>query len=352
MIETQQNYLILYTYIYFISQISTIINLCLPIIKWILILLFNYKTYYFNNKECRNKLNCFIESCNVLCSSYNFEGKPDGYIIHKNILPYFIIHNRHDEIDPYIFCKPSTFEKINKINDVQKFKKIDVKELEEKEKLNLLTRKRDNSDIDNDSGSESDDEDENNSNIKYLVKSTSEYSGYNRYCVRDIKISKNHVFNKNQDELFIKLMNFYNENKFAKILISGSMGTGKSYFSYILARKLGCYLCDSFDPTEPSESLTNLYTSKKLSGTQPLVVLIDEIDTIIMKIHEGKIQQHKHYPILTKDKMSWNTFLDKIDYGLFPNLILVMTSNLSRNQIDKFDKSYLRDGRINIYCHF
>ena len=111
-------------------------------------------------------------------------------------------------------------------------------------------------------------------------------------------------------------MKFYNQNKFAKILISGSVGTGKSYFSYILARKLDCYLCDCFDPTEPSESLSNVYTSKKLSGDEPLIILIDEIDIIIKNIHHGKIQKHKNYPILTRDKMTWNSFLDKIDYCL------------------------------------
>tara|TARA_B100000963_G_C22619579_1_gene669178 strand:+ start:633 stop:1688 length:1056 start_codon:yes stop_codon:yes gene_type:complete len=351
MIDNQQNYLILYTYIYFISQIKTIISLFLPIIRWFMILVFNYRKYYFNNKESMNKLQCFIEANSVLCSTYNFEGKPEGNMIHKSLFPEFFIKSSYSDDDPYIFCTSNTFDKIIKINDVQKFKKIDLKEIQEKEKLNMLTKKKDYEE-EFESSSESDEEDEISSSIKYLVKTTSEYSGYNRYCVRDIKISNDHVFNQKQDELFIKLMNFYNENKFAKILISGSMGTGKSYFSYILARKLGCYLCDSFDPTEPSESLTNLYTSKKLSGTQPLIVLIDEIDTIIMKIHQGKIQQHKHYPILTKDKMSWNSFLDKIDYGLFPNLILVMTSNLERDKINKYDKSYLRDGRINIYSHF
>ena len=31
-------------------------------------------------------------------------------------------------------------------------------------------------------------------------------------------------------------MNFYNDNKFCKVFISGNINTGKSYFSYILAK--------------------------------------------------------------------------------------------------------------------
>ena len=135
-------------------------------------------------------------------------------------------------------------------------------------------------------------------------------------------------------------------------MISGDIGTGKSYFSYILARKLNCYLCDDFNPTEPAESITNLYTSKKLSGDEPLIVLIDEVDVMIKNIHENRIKPHKHYPILTRDKMSWNSFLDKISYGIFPHLILIMTSNIDKSRLDRYDASYLRQGRVDIYSHF
>tara|TARA_Y100001970_G_scaffold293692_1_gene442401 strand:- start:3845 stop:4732 length:888 start_codon:yes stop_codon:yes gene_type:complete len=294
-------------------------------------------------------LDCFIEENKYWCFTYNDEGKPIGLIIHKHILPKFIIDNNYNDSDPYIFCDELTFNKIKNINDNKKFKKIDIDKIEEEEKLNLLTKKNEDSD---DSDDDADYYDDNSIGINYLTKSSMEYSGYNRYICRKIKICNEDKFNENQTILFKELMKFYNKNKYAKVFISGEMGTGKSYFSYILAKKLKCYLCDCFNPTEPAENLSNLYTTKKLSGDQPLIILIDEIDVIINNIHNNKIEKHKHYPILTRDKMTWNGFLDKIDYGLFPNLILILTSNTSKKDIDKLDQSYLREGRINIYKEF
>ena len=183
-------------------------------ILFIIVGIYLTRKYYFNNKETRNELDCFIESSNIWCSSYNFEGKPEGVIIDKSIYPKFIIRNTYQsDDDPFIFCKKNIFEKINKINDSQKFKKIDVKEIQEKEKLNLLTRKKNIDENSYDSSSESEDDDE-NTNIKYLVKTTSEYCGYNRYSCRNIKIPNDHIFNEKQDELFMEVMQFYNENKF------------------------------------------------------------------------------------------------------------------------------------------
>lgn len=361
MIETQMqiqsSYFIFYTFIYFITQINKIVEQILPMVKWLMIILFNYRTYTFTNKESRNKIECFIETNKYWCKTYDNEGKPCGLVVEKSFFPKYFIQLQWIDIDPYIFCTPEIFEKIDKIHDYDSFKKINVDKIEEEERLNLLTSRKEsdsnNSSEDTESdGEESPSEGNTKHNIKHLVKGSTEYSGYNRYMCRNIKIPNDHMFNEKQNELFRNMMTFYNENKYAKVLISGDIGTGKSYFSYILARKLNCYLCDDFNPTEPSESLTNLYTSKKLSGNEPLIVLIDEVDVMIKNIHENKIKPHKHYPILTRDKMSWNSFLDKISYGIFPHLILIMTSNVDKSRIDRYDNSYLREGRVDIYSHF
>ena len=73
---------------------------------------------------------------------------------------------------------------------------------------------------------------------------------------------------------------------------------------------------------------------------------------MIKNIHKNEIPKHKHYPIPIRDKPTWNSFLDKIDYGLYPNLILIMTSNSKKRDIDSLDTSYLREGRINIFKLF
>jgi hypothetical protein len=51
------------------------------------------------------------------------------------------------------------------------------------------------------------------------------------------------------------------------------------------------------------------------------------------------------------DVASWNVFMDEIDQGFYTDCIFVLTSNLSKSQIDeKFDAndSLLRDGRVHL----
>jgi len=40
--------------------------------------------------------------------------------------------------------------------------------------------------------------------------------------------------------------------------------------------------------------------------------------------------------------------LDKLDYGLYPNVILLLCSNVSTQDINKLDPSYLRQGRMDL----
>ena len=58
--------------------------------------------------------------------------------------------------------------------------------------------------------------------------------------------------------------------------------------------------------------------------------------------------EHKKYNKEIADKTSWNCFMDKIGYGMFPNVIILMTSNKTHREISKADTSYLREGRVNI----
>ena len=343
MINANNENIHIFTVIYFITQITNILKQLLPIIKAFMMIVFHYKSYRLNDKETRNKFECYIETQEIWCFKYNSEGKPNGTIIHKSIFPQFFANTDNYDDDPYIFCRKETFKSIRNFVDKLKFKKIDLEKIKENEKMLDLTEQDD---------SDNEDGDDTKNKILYLYNNYSEYSGHTNYSCRNIKISNNHKFNHNQEELFNEIMNFYNDNKYCKVFISGNINTGKSYFSYILAKKLNCYLCDTFDPTEPSESLTNLYTSKRISGDKPLIVLIDEVDVILKNIHENKIQKHKHYPILVRDKMTWNSFIDKIDYGLYPNLIVIFTSNQNKEYIDSLDKSYIREGRINIFKEF
>jgi siroheme synthase (precorrin-2 oxidase/ferrochelatase) len=72
----------------------------------------------------------------------------------------------------------------------------------------------------------------------------------------------------------------------------------------------------------------------------------DEVDIALLKIHEGTIPDHKNIPTLIQDKTGWNRFLDNFQRGLFPFIILIMTSNKPPQFVNALDPSYLRPGRV------
>jgi hypothetical protein len=44
--------------------------------------------------------------------------------------------------------------------------------------------------------------------------------------------------------------------------------------------------------------------------------------------------------------------LDDICSGLYPFMIMILTSNSTPDQIDELDSSYIREGRVNMFCEF
>lgn len=175
-------------------------------------------------------------------------------------------------------------------------------------------------------------------------------SSYIEWKSRKISIPL-YNFNNKQENMFRKTMEFYNENNYVVIFVDGDIGVGKTCFAYLMAKELGATFVDSFNPTEPSDSLDNLYTSTEHSSVRPLIVLMDEVEIILKQIHNG-IPQHKKNIIHMRSKVHWNAFLDKIQLGTYPNLILIMCSNYLRDKISQdLDPSYLRDGRVNLYFH-
>ena len=153
--------------------------------------------------------------------------------------------------------------------------------------------------------------------------------------------------NRNQHLIIDSVKSFYNKKKFANIFIQGEPGCGKTTITMFLAKELNGCICKTFKPFEPGDTLIKLVDKVNPTFEKPLIILFDEINILIRKIHDLKIERHKDIPISVYDKTSFNTFLEDMKQNL--NIILVMTSNESRDQIDMLDKSYLREGRVNMY---
>ena len=331
------------TILFVLSQFSNMMNTFAPFLRPILSL-FGYYQYTISTRETALLIKTKIHSMPLIYTSMNENQEPCGTLIHKKLFPQFIVYKKQEHHNfMIIICRKdfykSIFEKkYTKKNieldeeyvpqKVNEEKDIDSKPTTILEKVNfqqrfihLLTR---------------------NGNI-----------GYFDYNERKIDLTLvhgiEHKFFKKQEELYKSIMMFYKTQNYCKVFLAGPPGSGKTFFSYLMAQKLDCYLCDTYDPYLPSSSFMEVYNSCKLKPEKPLIVILDEVDILLNKIMTHQAQTHEKYCREIHDKLSWNNFMDKIDYGLYPYVIFVMNSNISKEKVmSKTDRSLLRDGRINL----
>lgn len=150
--------------------------------------------------------------------------------------------------------------------------------------------------------------------------------------------------NENQKNIIDDIILKFNQKKHLVVTISGPSGSGKSTIGLLLAKQIKGSYTNTFDPTEPGNSLVACYSC---TGGDPFIIVIEEFDTLIKKIHDEKCHFHKDVATPVRNKTTWNRMLDDIDRGLYPNLIIILTSNTDIKNIDDLDPSYLRKGRCN-----
>lgn len=131
--------------------------------------------------------------------------------------------------------------------------------------------------------------------------------------------------------------------------VHGNTGVGKTMLGPLLASRLNGTLCTTFNPSDPSDVLGKLYLESNPRRDSPLIVVLDEVDTMLQLIKKGL--HNERYPISVHDKSTWNHFLDSIDNGLYPHLILLLISNAHPVAIDALDPSFIREGRVNFRFH-
>ncbi len=134
------------------------------------------------------------------------------------------------------------------------------------------------------------------------------------------------------------------------VFIHGVTGAGKSSIGLLLAKELKGNYCNKFKPTEPGDNFQNMLRDMDIEDMEektPLVIVIEEVDKMIKSIHTDDVPIHKKVMTMIRNKSDYNTFFD--DMIMFTKVIIILTSNVSKDEIDKMDDSYLRQGRINAY---
>ena len=150
-----------------------------------------------------------------------------------------------------------------------------------------------------------------------------------------------------QANIVSKIIEDYMKRRHTVAFIHGKPGTGKSMVGILVANEFSSYFCNTLKPWQPGDTLGYLISEVEPKPQKPLVIVFDEIDMTLTKIHNG-IEPHKHIPIAVEDKSGWNHMLDSIQRGMYPNIILIITSNHGPKFIESLDPSYIRKGRVDI----
>lgn len=165
-----------------------------------------------------------------------------------------------------------------------------------------------------------------------------------------------------QSAIIKKLRAEYDARGYAVALLHGAPGTGKSMVPYFLAKQLlngladresdikKISLVDSFNPFQPGDYFNSLYNKVSPERTSPMIVVLEEIDMLLTKMHDGIITPHRDIPTQITNKTDWNQFFDRFDRLQYPHVYFIMTSNKNASYFDELDSSYMRHGRVNIKC--
>jgi hypothetical protein len=131
------------------------------------------------------------------------------------------------------------------------------------------------------------------------------------------------------------------------VYLHGPPCTGKSMIGVLLANELGGTFCNTLKPWQPGDSIGLLYSEAEPTSIKPLVLVFDEFDSALLRIHEG-IPPHNKIPTPVTDKPGWNHLLDEIQRNMYPDLVLILTSNRDPDYIRSLDPSYIRNGRVDL----
>jgi hypothetical protein len=151
----------------------------------------------------------------------------------------------------------------------------------------------------------------------------------------------------NQDVIIQRIKEHTAANGHTVAYLYGPPGSGKSIIAVLLANSYNAIYCNTCRPWQPGDTLAYMYSEAAPTEDKPLIIAFDEFDEALLEIHTG-INQHKNISIQVANKSGWNQMLDEIHIGMYPHLILILTSNKSPEFIHSLDPSYIRAGRVDL----
>jgi energy-coupling factor transporter ATP-binding protein EcfA2 len=160
----------------------------------------------------------------------------------------------------------------------------------------------------------------------------------------------------NQEQAIDKILEHWTEeNHFnTKVVLFGQRGVGKTYIPKLLKKliqekdqSINPLLFDDFNPSSIAVNI-NTMALQKADKTTPVIIVIDEIDTVFDKVISGQ-ETHDHRLQHSRNKQDFHQMLDGI--GNKKNVIAIYT--MERNPVELYKDnnyaSFLRKGRVDFF---
>ena len=280
---------------------------------------FVFRMRFYLVLEDRETMNAFLKKLKkdivstTTCSIQNREVVA-GYFVGKQCFGF--IETSYDDVKVSMFCKPAYYTYLKKVDDVKH-------EATNKESLKTTV-------------------------VSKIDTFMRKGSFKNFYYVK-VKLDLSHVVALgDQSQIIHEIVKVYEAHGRASIFIDGVTNAGKSTIGYLVAKELRGSYCHNFNPTDPGDFLTNLVVESLWDNEGPLVLVLEEADEMIKKIHNNTVGLNHKMPTSVHNKTTWCSFLD--DMIFYRKIVLIMTSNTLKQELDALDPSYLRKGRV--HAHF
>ena len=280
--------------------------------------------YHIRNRE---KARRFQKRVSQHCTYFVDGNLGGGYAIGKYFMAHVSIQNSDygDAYDVWVFCTASVFETLT---------------------APLAT---DSSDAFSDAGSASEPSEKTENTPPSKPSTIVILDRLGTYCSvffrsRSITLTRLQP-RENQKPIMEKVLTHYKKHGHAVVYLHGPPGAGKSVMGLLLAKELGASFCNTLKPWQPGDTLGELYYDVEPTADKPLVLVLDEFDEALVQF---PIPPHHKIPIAVPDKAGWNRMMDEVHWGLFPHLVLVLTSNRPPEFIHELDPSYIREGRVDV----
>jgi hypothetical protein len=274
---------------------------------------FLFRWQYYHIIEDRETMNSLLKKLKpevVSTALYSVQNRTvlGGYFVGLQCMGFVEISYENPKV--YIFCRPDFYEKLKDCPETICTAVIPVLRKSPNMKIDVFVRK----------------------------------GTYKNFYYNRLKLDLSHIAPiGDQLDIVKQVVGLYEKHGRATVFIDGVTNAGKSTLGFLLAKELQGAYCHTFNPTDPGDHLTTL-TMEHMFDDGPLILVIEEVDDILKRLHTGVITMSREIPTLVHNKSTWSSFLD--DMLFYKKVVLLLTSNTSKKELDALDPSYLRTGRL------